>query len=133
VLVIQVDVVGAEPLERSFDRRPNVRRAAVEHSGAATRVRVQTELGRQDDLLAPATDRSAHQLLIVEGAVDLGRVEMRDAQVERAVNGADRLGLAAGSDVVVAGHRHRAESDPGNVESADGDVLHGWRLLPFTG
>ena len=38
---------------------------------------------------------------------------------------ANGLGVAAGADVVVAGHRHGAESYAGDVESADRDVLHG--------
>ena len=57
--------------------------------------------------------------LVGVGTVDLGGVEVCDAEVERAVDGANRLGVAAGSDVVVARHRHGAESDAGDVESAD--------------
>ena len=35
------------------------------------------------------------------------------------------LGVGAGADVVVARHRHGAESYAGDVKSADRDVLHG--------
>jgi hypothetical protein len=41
------------------------------------------------------------------------------------VDGADRLGVAALCDVVVAGHGHGAESNPGDGEFADRDVFHG--------
>jgi len=34
VLVVEVDAVGAQPLQGALDRGADVRRAAVEHSGA---------------------------------------------------------------------------------------------------
>jgi len=39
VLVVQVDVVGAQPLEGTLDCDADVRRAAVEEAGAAAGVR----------------------------------------------------------------------------------------------
>jgi hypothetical protein len=54
--------------------------AAVEDAGAATGVRDNTELRRQYDLIAAALDGPADQLLVVEGAVDLGGVEVGDAR-----------------------------------------------------
>jgi hypothetical protein len=38
VLVVQVDVVGAQPPEGPFSRGADVRRAAVQDAGAAARV-----------------------------------------------------------------------------------------------
>ncbi len=52
VLVVEVDVVGTQPLQGTFDRGPDVRRAAVEHSGAAAGVRDEAELRRQHDIVA---------------------------------------------------------------------------------
>jgi hypothetical protein len=124
-------VVGAEPLQGALDRDADVRRAAVEDAGAATGVRDEAELRRQHNLIAAALDGLADQFLIDVGAVDLGGVEVGDAQVQRPVDGANRLGVAACPDVVVAGHRHGAESDAGDVESADRDVLHG-DVAPFS-
>ena len=49
------------------------------------------ELGRDHDLVAASRDRPADDLLAVEGTVDLSRVEMGDAELEGAVDGADRL------------------------------------------
>src|SRR6202007_2757980 len=54
---------------------------------------------------------------------------VRDAEVQRAANGADRLGIAPCPDVVVTGHGHGAEPYAGNFKSADRDVLHGDVLL----
>jgi hypothetical protein len=131
VLVVQVDVVGAEPLQGALDRDADVRRAAVEDAGAATGVRDDAELRRQHNLVAAALDGPADQFLADVGAVDLGSVEVGDAQVQRPVDGANRLGVAAFLGVVVAGHRHGAESDAGNFESAYRDVLHG-DVAPFS-
>jgi hypothetical protein len=38
VLVVEVDAVGAQPLQRAFDGGPDVCRAAVEHAGATAGV-----------------------------------------------------------------------------------------------
>src|SRR5207244_9307660 len=96
----------------------DVRRTAVEDARAAAGVRDDPELRRQHHLVAVAPDGAAHEFLVDERAVDLGRVEVRDSEVERSVNGENRLGVAALPDVVVAGHRHGAESYAGDVESA---------------
>jgi hypothetical protein len=109
----------------SADCDADARGAAVEDAGAATGVRDDAELRREHDLVAAALDGPADQLLVVEGAVDLGGVEVGDAQVQRPVDGADGLGVAALSDVVEAGHRHGAESNAGDGESADRDVFYG--------
>jgi hypothetical protein len=82
-------------------------------------------------LVAAVLDSPPDQLLVDVGAVDLGGVEVGDAQVERTVNRADGLGVAAFPGVVVAGHRHGAESYARDIESADRDVLHN-DLAPVT-
>lgn len=117
VLVVQVDVVGAETLERALDGGADVRRAAVDDAGAATGVLHKAELGRQHDPVAAPLESLADQLLVGVGAVDLGGVEVGDAQVQCTVDGADRLGVAALSDVVVAGHRHGTQADPGDLQT----------------
>jgi len=83
VLVVQVDVVGAEPLQRPLNCDADARGAAVEDAGVATGVRDDAELRRQYDLVAAALDGPANQLLVVEGAVDLSGVEVGDAKVQR--------------------------------------------------
>jgi hypothetical protein len=52
-----------------------------------------------------------------------------DAKVQRPVDGADGLGVAALSDVVETGHGHGAESNAGDDESADRDLFHGVYLV----
>ena len=56
VLVVQVDVVGAEPLQGALDRDADVRRAAVGDAGAAAGVGDDAELRRHHDLVAAAPD-----------------------------------------------------------------------------
>ena len=66
-------------------------------AGAAAGVRDEAELGGQHDLVAAALDGPADQLLVEVWAVDLGGVDVGDPQVQRPVDGADRLGVAAGA------------------------------------
>ena len=60
--------------------------------------------------------RAADELLVGEGAVDLGGVDQRDAEVERAVDGADGLGVVGAGAGVGGGHAHAAETDAADVE-----------------
>src|SRR6185503_4284098 len=98
------DAVGAEPLQGALDRGTDVRWPAVEDARPAAGVRDHAELRRQHDLVATTPDGPTDELLVDVGTVDLRGVEMRDAEVECPVDGANRLGVAAGPDVVVAGH-----------------------------
>ena len=60
------------------------------------------------------------------GPVDLGGVDVGDAEVEGAVDGADRLRVVQGALAGVgAGHGHRAEADAGDLEGPEVCVLHG--------
>jgi len=118
VLVVEVDAVGTEPLQGALDGGPDVRRAAVEHSGAAAGVRDKAELRRHHDTVAASLEGAADEFLVRVRAVDLGGVDVGDAQLKCSLDGADRLGVAASRVEVVAGHCHRAESDARDVESA---------------
>ena len=91
VLVVQIDVVGAEAAQRTLDRGADVGRAAVQVAWAAAGVRDHAELRGQHHLVAAALERLADEFLVGVRAVDLGGVDERDAEVERAVDGADRL------------------------------------------
>ena len=124
VLVVQVDVVGAEPLQRAFDGGADVRRAAVEVPAPPPAWEIEPELRGEHDLVAAALDGPADELLVGVRAVDLGGVDEGDAEVEGAVDGADRLGVVAAGAGVGGGHAHRAEADAADIEGAQGDVLH---------
>ena len=99
-LVVQVDVVGAQSPERALDRSPHVVGAAVDDTGPCPGVGDETELRRHHDVVAPALDGLADELLAVEGAVDLGGVDVGDPEVQRPVDGADRLDVVQSPPVV---------------------------------
>ena len=124
VLVVQVDVVGAEPPQRALDRGADVGRAAVEAPRAAAGVGDEAELGRQHDLVAAALHGPADELLVGVGAVDLGGVDEGDAEVERPVDGADRLGVVGAGAGVGVGHAHGAQADAGDLELAEPRCAH---------
>ena len=108
MLVVEVDHVDAEPREARLARLPNVLRPAVDALERAVRVAHVAELRRDDDALAPPADRATDQLLVAAAAVHVGGVEERDADVERAVDRRDRLGLVAAA--IEVRHTHAAEA-----------------------
>jgi hypothetical protein len=98
VEVVEVDVVGAEPLQRARDRAANALRRA------APVVPTPGELRRDDDRLPAALEDASQQPLAASVvAVDLGRVEERDALIERRLDdGARLLGTDSPAEVVAA-------------------------------
>src|SRR5690349_9788622 len=82
MLVVEVYVVGTESPKRALDCSADVRGATIEYTRATTRVRDQSELRRQDDLVSAALDGPPDELFVDEGAVDLGGVEMGNPKVE---------------------------------------------------
>jgi len=82
-------------------------------------VRDEAELRRERDIVAAALEGAADEFLVHVGAVDLGGVDVGDAQLDCSLDGAHRLGVAARRVEVVAGHRHRPESDARDVKSAE--------------
>ena len=114
MLVVQVDVVGAEPLERRVARALHVVGPAVDAEPLPVLVALVAELGGEHHLVAAALDGAAHQPLVGVRPVDVGRIEEVDAEVERAVNGRDRLVVVpAGVEV---GHPHAPEAEGGHAE-----------------
>jgi hypothetical protein len=135
VLVVEVDVVGAEPGERAFDRPPHVLRGTVEPP-RAVRHGPYAELRRDRHLVAAAGNRTADQLLVRVRPVDLGGVEEGDPQLDRALNGRDRLRLVGLA--VEGGHAHAAEAESGDGKAfgAELTLFHGTpfacRISPST-
>ena len=81
------------------------------------------ELGGDDDPVAPALDRLADEDLVGVRAVDVGRVEERDPEIERAVDRRDAFGLVGRA--VELGHAHAAEAEGGHGERAEMTRVHG--------
>jgi hypothetical protein len=81
VLIIKVDCIDPQPLQRSFDGAADIGRAGVD-TGDLVAIEFEAELGRDDQLVALPLDRLADQLLVLEGAIDLRGVEEGDAEVD---------------------------------------------------
>ena len=87
--LVEVDVIGVEPLEAGFDAVDDVeaREADLVRSGAGPAA----NLGGEHDIVAPAFNRLSHHHFRLARRVDIGRVDEIDAAVERAMHdGIDR-------------------------------------------
>ena len=125
VQVVEVDVVGAEALQRALDGAPDVLARPVGdplRRVLGRRGEADAELRGQHDLVAPAGERLAEQLLVRVRPVQLGRVEERAAELQRAVDRGDRLALVRGA--VEGGHAHAAEADGRDLQVAERAGLH---------
>ena len=118
VLVIEVDGVHAEPLQRAVDD-------LLDHLGPAgdpasrlalDGIDVPAELGRDHDLVLVRGERLAHELLVGVRTVDLGGVEEGHAAVHSGVDQRDHL-LPVRLIAVAAGHAHAAQPDCRNLEA----------------
>ena len=128
VLVVEVDVIDAEALERGLAGPMHVLGAAVD--GAVGVVGgVDAELGGELHLVAPAGDRAAHQALVGLRPVHVGGVEQGDAELEGPLDGRDPvLVLDRG---VREGHAHATEADGRDLEALVSETasLYGDRVL----
>ncbi len=75
VLVVEVDVIDAEPPQRRLAGMANVLGPAVDGEAAVPVTGGEPELGGDDDLVATALHRPPDQFLVGVGAVDVGGVE----------------------------------------------------------
>lgn len=83
------------------------------------------ELGRRHHLIAAVLDGAPDDFLAVERSVDLGGVDVSDAQLERPMDGSDRLSVVQTATAGIrAGHRHGPEANPGDVQATERDVPH---------
>jgi len=114
VLVVEVDVVGAEPLERALDRAADMLGRAVDitdrrHISQRGLIHAPGELRSDHVLVAVSLDRPPDQLLVRERSVQLRRVQEVDPELERPLDGRDRLALIGRS--VESRHAHTSESE----------------------
>ena len=124
VLVVQVDVVGAEPAQRSVHGYADVLRRAVARWLISVAVGDQPELGCQHHMVTAPGDRPPDEFLVAVGAVYLGSVDERNAEVEGAADRADGLGIIGARAGVIGRHAHRSEAEPGHFEAAEIHMLH---------
>src|SRR5581483_7759258 len=116
VLVIEIDRVDLQALQRRVARLADVLRRSVDAEELALLAAHVPELRRDDDGVAAAADRAADEPLVRERTVHVGRVEKVDPEIDRAMDRRDRfLVVAAGVELR---HPHAAETDGGDPRSA---------------
>ena len=112
VLVVEVDVVGAQPAQRTLDGAADARRIAAQATGQDTvLLERKPELGGDDNLVAVRLEGLTDDVLVGERPVHLGGVEERDAELDGTSDDGDAVGSFGGRGVVGAGHAHAAEAD----------------------
>ena len=90
MLVVQVDRLDAEALQRRLTTLPHVVRLSADAQERAVGAAPVAEFGSDDDLVAPRADETADELLVGERAIDVRGIEERDAEVQRALQGGHR-------------------------------------------
>src|SRR5271154_4756583 len=83
VLIEEIDHIGPEALERGLGDLADALGTAVESDIlACVLVNFPSELSGDDDLIAQRSECLADELLVGEGAIDLGRIEEGDATLD---------------------------------------------------
>jgi hypothetical protein len=119
VELIQVDVVGAEPLEAGLAAADDVVTGLADVVRAVAHPAV--NLGRQDHPVAASLQGLAEDLLRRPLRVDIGGVEQVDARLQAEIDESARLVRLDRSHLLLvtrAAERHRAEGERGHLKSA---------------
>ena len=121
VQLIEIDPIGLQAAQARLDRHHDV--AAGCTLARALVIHRRPELGGEDDVLPPGPENLAKQRFrSAAPAVAVGRVEQRDAEVERLVDdGAGLFEIAADAEIV-ASEPDRRNQKPGRPERA---IVHG--------
>src|SRR5674536_171739 len=125
VLVVEVDDVHAEPLQRGVTGLPHVLGPPTDTANRrVVRLPNDAELGGEHHLVAPAGDGRADQPLIGERAVHVRGVQQGDAEIQRAGDSGSGLGLVRVA--VELTHPHAAQPLGGDDEAlAQRSSAHG--------
>jgi hypothetical protein len=102
-----------------------VRRPTIEGPALPVGVELEAELGGDHHSLAEGLEGLAHQLLVRERAVYLGRVEEGHAALDGRADEGDHL-LSVGSRAVAEAHAHAAEPQRRDLQlaRAQSTLLH---------
>src|SRR5580704_2198299 len=127
VQLVEIHVIGAEPLQAAVDRRADVLGPAVQRPVARVVRRVRgldgvpddADLGGQHRAIAmTARQRPADQFLVGVRPVGVGGVDQRHAEIKRLADHRDRRGLVSRRlHVVGERHAHAAQADDANLGS----------------
>ena len=107
---VDVDMVGAQPLQRIGERGLERLGPGVVAQPVAERIAQRAELDRQQEPVAVLTlQRLADQHFIVAHAVEVAGVEQRHPGLDGGVNGGDAFGPVGGA--VHVRHAHASEAE----------------------
>ena len=115
VLVIEVDAIGPQTLQRFLDHPPNTLRTAVEPIGA---VDLEAEFGRDHYFVADGRQRLAHKLLVDIRAINFSGIEEPNALLKGLANHPDALRFVHAGTVMAAAQPHIAEAQFGHLQTA---------------
>ena len=112
--VDRVEGVDPEPLEVVVDLLAEVGRGPREHPAAGL-VAHRADLGDDEQVIRVRRERLADDLVGDVRPVEVGRVDVVDAELDRGAEHRDRLGpVGRRPEDPGAGQLHRAEPDPGD-------------------
>jgi hypothetical protein len=119
--LIEVDHVGAQTPERVVDLLHDASAAGIAEWLLV--LPIKPDLGGEHHAGAPASfhQRLADNLFRAAETIDRGRIDQRDAAVERGMNGANRLGLVASAPHPTA-DRPGAKPDAGGRHVGAGNL-----------
>ncbi len=135
VLVVQVDMLHAQPTQAGFACGLHICRAAVDTAHRrVVGVELDAEFGGQKHFMPARGNRLADQHFIGVRAVHVGGVEQADATIERAMDHRDRGGLVAAVAIECAHpHAAKAQGRNGGAGTAKRAGLHGGGLRAAKG
>src|ERR1039457_1148700 len=112
MLVVEIDDVGLQALERAFHGLLDVLRLTVHRLRAATSIEVdiESELGSDGHFSAEVLKGLTHKLFVVERAVDLGRIKEGDAAFNGRSKKSDRI-LLFRKRSIGKGHSHASKPE----------------------
>ena len=109
MLVVQINMRHAEPLQAGVAALADIFRPAVHAQKLALCVPDVAKLGRQDHPVAAALDGPADEPFILPAAIHVGGVQKIDSQVQRPVDGGDGFLIVARA--VEFGHPHATQAE----------------------
>ena len=128
MLIVEINHLDAETAQARLAALPDVLGLAVDAAIAPVLAADVAELGGEDHLIAPAADGASDELLVAAHTVHVGRVEKRDAQIERALDRRHRLVFVLAT--VELRHAHAAQAHRRHFEAgAKCSLFH---ALPFS-
>jgi hypothetical protein len=109
MLIIEVDPFDLQPAQGRLASRTHIVGLSIDTDKRAIRPPNIAKLGSEHNLVAAILNGFSNQLLVPTHSIDISSVEKRDAKLDGAVDGGDRLDFIAVS--IKIAHAHAAEPE----------------------